>query len=245
MTRSPFDNVVSEFEPFLAAERELVAEPEDLRNRVMERAWASLQDNAPLYRIQRESKPRRVTIGLAAAAAVMLTAMCAVAFIAGYGVKSRNPDVGGKLPAAEASVTRQQVPASSIVVALVPVPSRNMLPRNSAPTSAVPHADKVGPGGSARTTIDIEAYTKELRLLQPARQAVARGDFGSALVTIADHQSQFPSGKLTEEREALRVKALLGLGRTADAQRAGAAFRAHFPHSALLKRLDEMLGTQK
>jgi hypothetical protein len=50
---------------------------------------------------------------------------------------------------------------------------------------------------------------------------------------------------LSEEREALRVKALLGLGRTAEAQRAGAAFRASFPRSALLGRIEEMLGSQK
>jgi TolA-binding protein len=105
--------------------------------------------------------------------------------------------------------------------------------------------DRVNPGGPAKASVDIEAYTKEMRVLQPARQAVARGDFGSALAAIADHQTQYPSGKLAEEREALRVKALLGLGRTAEAQRAGAAFRARFPRSALLKRIEELLETQK
>jgi hypothetical protein len=98
---------------------------------------------------------------------------------------------------------------------------------------------------SARTATEIEAYALELRVLQPARQAVAQRDFGRALGAIADHQRRFPAGKLTEEREALRVKALLGLGRTAEAERAGAAFRARFPRSALLGRIDDMLGSQK
>jgi TolA-binding protein len=108
----------------------------------------------------------------------------------------------------------------------------------------VPRGDKVAPAASGKTTLDIEAYTKELRVLQPARQAVARGEYGAALASIADHQNQYPSGKLAEEREALRVKALLGLGRTAEAQRAGAAFRARFPRSALTKRIDTLLGTE-
>jgi hypothetical protein len=50
---------------------------------------------------------------------------------------------------------------------------------------------------------------------------------------------------LSEEREALRVKALVGLGRIAEAKRAGAAFRKRFPRSALLGRMDELLGTHQ
>jgi TolA-binding protein len=130
-------------------------------------------------------------------------------------------------------------------VAIVPVTSAPLLSTSAELTPAVARQDKVNPVGTAKTALDMEAYTKELRVLQPARQAVARGDFASAMSAIGEHQSLFPSGKLVEEREALRIKALLGLGRATEAQRAGAAFRARFPHSALLKRIDEMLGTQK
>jgi len=89
---------------------------------------------------------------------------------------------------------------------------------------------------------EVESYGMELRVLQPARQALARRDFASALGAIAQHQRQFPSGRLVEEREALRVKSLLGAGRVAEARRAGAAFRTRFPRSALLHRIEEMLG---
>jgi hypothetical protein len=85
----------------------------------------------------------------------------------------------------------------------------------------------------------------ELRVLRPAQQAEWRGDFASALAAIADHQRRFPSGQLAEEREGLRVRALLGLGRIAEAQAAGAAFRRRFPHSALLERIDAMLEKHK
>ena len=84
----------------------------------------------------------------------------------------------------------------------------------------------------------------ELRVLQPAQRAVARKDFASALAAISNHQRRFPSGRLAEEREALRVKALLGLGRAAEAERAGVAFGTRFPKSALVGRIDEMLRHQ-
>jgi len=111
----------------------------------------------------------------------------------------------------------------------------------AAPSAAlgVALSPKAKPGAEERSESDV--YAMELRILQPAQQAVARGDFGSALAAIADHRRQFPAGRLAEEREALRVKALLGLGRTAEAERAGVAFRSRFPRSALRGRMDEML----
>jgi hypothetical protein len=69
-----------------------------------------------------------------------------------------------------------------------------------------------------------DAARAELRLLRQARAAVAREDYAAALPPIADHVRRFRDGRLVEEREALRVKALAGLGRTDDAQRAAAAF---------------------
>jgi len=45
---------------------------------------------------------------------------------------------------------------------------------------------------------------------------------------------------LNEEREALRVKALDGLGRHEDAQRAAAQFHARFPHSVFLPTFERL-----
>jgi hypothetical protein len=45
---------------------------------------------------------------------------------------------------------------------------------------------------------------------------------------------QFPKGQLAEEREALRVRSLLGAGRMAEGQSAAAAFANRFPRSVLL-----------
>ncbi len=244
MNRVPLDLNQLEIGALFAAERELVPEPDDLRNRVIERARASLPTDQQLLLASRSPSPRRVRIGVAVAAAVVLSALCAAAFFAGY--RSRSAEGPVKVSTLTPPVVVQQVPIPSVVVALVPVvPSANPVSADSEPVLRALHAAQVKPALAAKSAIDSEAYAMELRVLQPARQAVAQRDFASALGPIAEHQRRYPSGKLAEEREALRVKALLGLGRTAEAQRAGAGFRQNFPHSVLLGRMDEMLGTQK
>ncbi|MGE5784853.1 MAG: hypothetical protein ACM3ZE_09680, partial [Myxococcales bacterium] len=137
------------------------------------------------------------------------------------------------------------VPEPSVVIALIPVPA--------SATSASSNTEAAVSSSRARQTqaeraasgVNSESFAAELQVLQPARQAVARGEHSSALGIIAEHQRLFPHGVLTEEREALRVKALVGLGRATEAERAGAAFRKRFPRSALVGRIDSLLGTRK
>jgi hypothetical protein len=57
---------------------------------------------------------------------------------------------------------------------------------------------------------------------------------------IAEHARKFKDGRLSEEREALRVKALAGLGRSGEARRAANSFRARFPRSVLLSAVNKM-----
>jgi hypothetical protein len=109
----------------------------------------------------------------------------------------------------------------------------------SAPIAeVVPEAPAPAPVPPALSRAD--AARAELRLLRQARAAVAREDYPAALPPIAEHARRFKDGRLTEEREALRVKALAGLGRSEDARRAAAAFRARFPRSVLLPAVNQM-----
>jgi len=80
----------------------------------------------------------------------------------------------------------------------------------------------------------------ELQLLRDARQDVTRGDFARALAVIAEHVRRLRNGGLVEEREALRVKSLAGLGRHEEAHRAAAQFHARFPHSVFLSTFERM-----
>jgi hypothetical protein len=77
-------------------------------------------------------------------------------------------------------------------------------------------------------------------LLRRARAAVARKDFPAALASIAEHARRFKDGRLTEEREALRIKALSGLGREEDARHTANVFESRFPRSVLLPAVSHM-----
>ena len=81
---------------------------------------------------------------------------------------------------------------------------------------------------------------EELRLLDRARQFDRRGDFRAALSSTREHQRRFSDGRLVEEREALRIRALIGLGRSREAGETAALFRRRFPHSVLLEGIDRM-----
>lgn len=236
MSRVAVDPCRPNIESLLAVEREVVVEPDEVRERAIRRARAALPRNPRVRLVSCSAGPRRIRVGRVAAAAVMLSALCALAFYAGYRAKTQNPEEPVRAAAALKSVTVPPVSA---------VPAATSLPAKAPPAASTSRPAKPKPVGSAKSFTETEAYAMELGVLQPAQQAVARQDFASALAAIAEHRRRFPSGRLAEEREALRVKALLGLGRAAEAQRTGAAFRERFPRSALHGRIDEMLETQK
>jgi hypothetical protein len=93
---------------------------------------------------------------------------------------------------------------------------------------------------TVRPPVTVRPTNAELQLLRAARQSVTRGDFEGALAVIAAHLHRFRDGALVEEREALRVKSLAGLGRHEEAQRAADRFRARFPDSVFLSTFDRM-----
>ncbi|HEY3256884.1 MAG TPA: hypothetical protein VGJ91_23170 [Polyangiaceae bacterium] len=81
-----------------------------------------------------------------------------------------------------------------------------------------------------------EPYAGELELLRRAHAAYGSGDFANALRLLAAHGRRFPNGRLAEEREALRVRALSSSGQTDSARRAAQALASRFPRSVLLSR---------
>ena len=80
----------------------------------------------------------------------------------------------------------------------------------------------------------------EVRLLEQAWVALERQDFAAAMVPLVDHARRFRNGRLTEEREALRVKVLFGLGLRDEVRRAAADFEARFPRSPLLAAINRL-----
>jgi hypothetical protein len=212
--RSP---VSPEVRALLDQERVLPPVSASQRARAAARARAALTSPVVATAVSSSvaSRPRWV----AAAAAVLV--ISAAVGAAAYEIHSRW---------APAPATRQAVVSAPSVASAPAVSPPVVAVPELAPMSAVP-----APGSSPA-----DAARAELHLLREARAAVARGDFAAALPPIAEHARRFKNGRLVEEREALRVKALGGLGRTAEARRAAAAFRSRFPRSVLLPAVSQM-----
>ncbi|MEO7035263.1 MAG: hypothetical protein ABI548_15180 [Polyangiaceae bacterium] len=82
---------------------------------------------------------------------------------------------------------------------------------------------------------------RERALLDVARADAAHGEPRQALAVTEQHRQQFPQGRLTEEREALAIRALLSLGRAADARARAQTFRSRYPNSFLIPAIESAL----
>lgn len=131
----------------------------------------------------------------------------------------------GGVAAYRVSAHLQAVPTTAVVAARMPAiadPPLEASTSSPACPQAALHADT------------------EVRLLEQAWGALERHEFAAAMVPIVEHARRFKNGRLTEEREALRVRALSGLGLRDQVRRAAAEFEARFPLSPLLPAVNRM-----
>jgi hypothetical protein len=221
-----------EIRALLDRERELPSVPAAQRARAMARARSALAAGGAALAAGGASAgaPTRARPGKRwAAAAAALLASAAVG-AAAYEIRARFAQVAQ--PPHVAPAPRPTRVVASAPAALAPAVTVEQVAPAPEPQVAAP--------GLSRA----EAARAELRLLRDARAAVARRDFAAALVPIGEHTRLFKNGRLAEEREALRVKALSGLGRTEEARRAAGAFRTRFPRSVLLPAVSQMPASQ-
>lgn len=233
MSANRIDPTLASVDSLLASERVLVAEPQEVRRRAFARARAAMSEE-PVMPTSRASRRWFGGLRFTVAAALALV----VASAAALGVQrafvkstvsaspvSRESSVA--TPPRESPPPLAQVPATADFDAPAPVLG------TLSPPPSVP----------SRSTTVAESYALELRVLQPARAAAARGDFAATLAAVVEHARRFPNGQLVEEREALRVRALSGEQRFEEARRAAASFRRRFPGSVLLPRMKEAAST--
>jgi hypothetical protein len=81
---------------------------------------------------------------------------------------------------------------------------------------------------------------REMDLLGPAHEAVAKREHARALELVARHMELYPSGALTEEREAVAIEALWRLGRD-EARTRFDQFVVKYPRSGYRRRLERLL----
>jgi hypothetical protein len=82
----------------------------------------------------------------------------------------------------------------------------------AAPTAA---PEKRAAPEARRTT---DKLAEEVAILSRAEKELHGGRFSSALTALDEHRRKFPRGTLSQERVALRVHVLCGLGRVTDAE---------------------------
>lgn len=213
--------VDSDLESLLARGRIIPPVPDVVRARALARARATVAAaNVSAPAPAAPARSRGGWIAMAASLALILGAAGATAALSGWRPwqPERSPASSPRaIPPVPAAAHDQPAPP---VVAPEAAPIAR-LPRPTRPATAQ------------------ESYAAELQLLQRAQGAYTRGEFSGALVLVAEHGRRFPSGRLAEQREALRVRSLAGSGRADEARRAVAQFAVRFPRSVLLQRLQE------
>jgi hypothetical protein len=204
----------------LESERGIPAVPTDLRSRAVRRARRAVVEGRAVSIVA--VRPARLRWAIAAASVLVLGALATAA------IERRPRQVLSTIPDAAPS------PSAIATSPRIAAPEPDLTSFEPPPRSRAGRPVR-------RVFTQAEEYARELRLLQPAREALARDDFDSALAATAAHERRFPHGQLVEEREALRIVALAGAQRGADARIAAAAFHQRFPSSLLQKRVDDAL----
>ncbi len=221
-------------ESLLAFERVITPQPERVRARAVARARASLRAaDLTAARPARGGASSARRLVYAAAASVLLLAGGAAAY---QMLRTPEPAETRSAPPAKSSSG-----ARATASLAAPAPATPAAPDLVGTPVAPSKATAASPRGTVATKS--AATPEELRLLVRARQADARAEYFVVLSLLNEHERSFPTGRLSEEREALRVKALVGLGRGAEARQAAARFGRSFPRSVLLHKLEDMIAT--
>jgi hypothetical protein len=170
----------------------------------------------------------------------------------------RLPELAPALtPPPAAPLPAAPLPAAPLPAAALPAaPPKPSIAAKPAPKKATPASDPTGiakptePVASPPATASEPVRTPEERasrlreergLLEGARRALGSGSSAPALAAIAEHEARFSDGALVEEREALRVQALVRAGRGDEARVALSRFKARFPSSLFTPALDALL----
>lgn len=130
------------------------------------------------------------------------------------------------------AVAPAQPPAPSQPAAQHAAPAP-IAPSSPAPPAVSPPASKPRPvdrAPSPPAVVEPEVDDQPT-LLHRAWDALGRGDAAAALDAVELDATHHPDGPLAEEREALRIDALLRLSRTDEARDRARAFAARYPDS--------------
>jgi hypothetical protein len=134
-------------------------------------------------------------------------------------------------PVVAASVVAVAPPPIPIAPPSAPAPARAPVP---------PIAVLAAPPAASATPTSHLAL--EIAAIDVAKRTLAAGDAASVLAKMDAYDREFPQGMLAAEANAIRIEALVRVGRREEARTELARFRASHPGSPLLESLTRVVG---
>lgn len=182
-------------------------------------------------------------LGRAGAASAVKTGITIAAVVAALGAASvsltRRPASDPALPRPSASPTSTASPTTPPgAPTVVPVAADTSIPADAPATPHSPVASPVRarrPESAARprpATDEADLLARESQHIAEAQAALQRQNHAGALAALQRHAAEFPAGVLAQERDALQVLALCGLGRVEKARALARSFERMYPHSS-------------
>jgi len=160
-------------------------------------------------------------------------AVVAACFAAGAYVVTR----AAVKPAAPLSTALPAQSAASAPSALVsPAPASTPAEARSPSAAEELPARSAVPQRGRRGTAGAE-LAPQIALVDAARSALSAGNAARALSIVRDYQSQYPSGTFRPEVAAVKIEALVKLGRTAEARTLAERFVVAYGPSPLAERV--------
>jgi hypothetical protein len=146
--------------------------------------------------------------------------------------ETSTPALDPKTVAAAASETRPAAASADVTANGAPIAAAPTVAPSTVPTSTLAATATGASDGGVET-----ALGREMKALDVARSALARGDSAGAMIAIDQYDRDFSSGNLATEASVLRVEALVARGETAAARALAAHIVALDPAGPQAQRM--------
>lgn len=179
---------------------------------------------------QRLGRRAGLVMALAAGTALGAAGHAVVTFVIAPATKS---PVKTALPAASQPPTPRAPLGAAIRAPLPQAPAASARASAEAPPRMGVASEPPPPAAPTASFNPARGLAAELEQLERARRALAAHRADEALRALHLHAQRYPASVLTQEREALEIKALVDAGRISNARAAAERFLSRYPQSTL------------
>jgi hypothetical protein len=230
--------------------RLLEGEATDFERRVLDSALEKRPSAAASARMAKALGVTVTTVGTAAAAkalAAQATSKATAAAAASTSWPWISAGVLGLLVAGTVVGVRALHVAPPALAPVSSTPNAPAVSEPATPTPVQPVAEAATtalakPLHHGHTTPTGSDLRNQITILDAARAAVAGGDGSRALEILGGYDAKYPAGSFRPEGTAIRIEALVKLGRQSEARALAAKLVAEQRGTLLAKRVAEMVG---